>query len=52
MDEDEDNEVSGYIFTHFDCPHCNEPGEVEGDAAGDTITCTACDGELKIGTVR
>lgn len=51
-DNEEDNEVSGYIFTHFDCPHCSEAGEVEGDASGDTLICTSCEGTLRIGTVR
>jgi transcription elongation factor Elf1 len=43
-----DEEPLGYIYTHFDCPECNEVCEVEGDAAGDTVTCDACGAHIKI----
>lgn len=41
MDE-EIEPVTGYIKTHWDCPACTLPHEVEGDAQGDTFECDEC----------
>jgi predicted RNA-binding Zn-ribbon protein involved in translation (DUF1610 family) len=38
--------VSGFIYTHFDCPACGEALEQEGDFTGFT-ECEMC-GELFI----
>jgi len=45
MEDDEQNErieVRGYIYTHWDCPHCGSVHEVEGDGKGDADECQDC----------
>lgn len=39
MDEDDLEDVTGYLRTSIDCPECNEPFDVEGDATGGVVTC-------------
>jgi hypothetical protein len=36
---DELEAVTGYVYTHFDCPACGMPDEREGDIQGDVIEC-------------
>lgn len=33
--------VTGFTYTHFDCPECGEALEREGDFTGET-ECDAC----------
>jgi hypothetical protein len=49
--DEEMEEVTGYIYTHADCPYCLEQGDYEGDAQGETVHCTACGKDFKIGIV-
>lgn len=51
-DDEELEEVSGYIYTHVDCPNCNEPVEFEGDRSSENVICDACGFEFRIGLVR
>lgn len=45
-----EDEPLGYIYTHVDCPNCNEPSEIEGDA--DRIECDVCGAVFRIREVR
>lgn len=49
---EEIEEVSGYLFTHADCPNCTDDNAFEGDCSGETVKCKYCDYEFYIGTVR
>lgn len=51
MSDDDEEPVRGYLYTHFDCPHCGEAGETEGDASHDKVRCTACGKEVQIGEI-
>lgn len=51
-DEGELEAVLGYLYTHADCPNCDEPGEYEGDCSSDKVHCTACGFDFKIREVR
>lgn len=42
MDDDPDEEVTGYLYTHWDCPYCGEANESEGDVKGEEVTCDEC----------
>lgn len=48
---DEDAPVTGYIYTHADCPNCGEAGDYEGDRSHEEVRCTACGETFKIGGV-
>lgn len=39
--------VTGWFFTHYDCPSCNEVIETEGDTRGETIECDVCGKKFK-----
>jgi len=39
--------VRGYIYTHYNCPYCDEPTELEGDTRGETIECPECEKEFE-----
>ena len=45
-------DVSGYLFTHADCPECGEVNEYEGDCASRVVACTACDYRFRIYEVK
>lgn len=32
----------GYPYTHFDCPHCGNAMEAEGDVSGEIFECDDC----------
>lgn len=51
VEDDEVEAVLGYIYTHADCPHCNETW-VSSGVGYETLTCTACDKEFMIREVR
>ncbi len=42
--------VTGYIYTHWDCPACDAVNEEEGDCGGQTVTCVDCGCEVFIGS--
>lgn len=48
----EEEEPLGYLYTHVDCPNCNEPSEIEGDASMDLIECDVCGAVFRIREVR
>lgn len=47
-----DNEVLGYIYTHADCPSCNENNELMGDRSGEKIICDNCGFKFRVREVR
>jgi len=54
MNDEESEEievVSGYLYTHADCPACGINHEREGDCQGDIWYCDQCKCKFKIGTV-
>lgn len=51
MDDDEIEEITGYLYTHWDCDACGETNETEGDRSGEDVKCTACDCVSHIGKV-
>lgn len=47
-DDDDLLEAKAYPYTHFDCPHCDEPGEAEGDVNGEVFKCENCNEEFVV----
>ena len=37
--------TTGYLYTHYDCPHCDEMIEFENDTKGEVLECPHCDQE-------
>lgn len=31
-----------YLYSHMDCPYCDEEVQCEGDVKGETILCDVC----------
>ena len=48
MPEDEREDVTGYIYTHWDCPACGEVNEFEGQASNDEAECQECGCKVNI----
>jgi len=40
-------EATGWFYTHYDCPHCLEVVETEGDTREEIIECDACGKQFK-----
>lgn len=34
--------ATGYPYTHYDCPHCGQVVQVEGDTRDEVIDCDFC----------
>jgi transcription elongation factor Elf1 len=34
--------TAGYLYTHYDCPHCGAEVCVEGDTRDEVIECDHC----------
>lgn len=47
-----DETALGYLYTHVDCPECNEPSELEGDCSSDNVECDVCGAVFKVREVR
>lgn len=41
-------QVTGYPYTHWDCPHCGSDNQTECDAKGEILRCQDCDKEVEI----
>lgn len=51
MESDEEMEdVKGYIFTHWDCPNCDEVNQEEGHVADEEAVCQNCEHKVKVTT--
>lgn len=44
-------EVTGYTYTHWDCP-CGEVNQEESDKTNEEVTCEACGGTYLCAEVR
>lgn len=40
-------QATGYIYTHYDCPHCGSMVEFENDTKGETLECPECEQEFE-----
>lgn len=49
---DQDEDVRGYIYTHFDCPYCDFDDYREGDISGEEVNCNDCHKTFVIGRVQ
>ena len=45
---EEIEDVHGYLYTHWDCPECGEVNEVEGQAVNEEAECPACGYKVRI----
>ncbi len=41
-------EAVSMLYTHIDCPYCDNTFEVEGDQRGSVVTCDHCDKEMLV----